>query len=76
MTSCWRVPLLYRVSRMFVVEREQEINKDTCSENTILWRISARRAKLNFLKPSGYYTYHQVQHSEILHSAHNLFTCL
>jgi hypothetical protein len=30
---------------------------------------------LNLLKPSRYFTYHQVQHSRILHGAHIAFMC-
>jgi hypothetical protein len=30
---------------------------------------------LNLLKPSGNFTYHQVQHSRILHCAHIAFMC-
>jgi hypothetical protein len=29
----------------------------------------------NLLKPSGNFTYHQVQHSRILHGAHFAFMC-
>jgi hypothetical protein len=29
----------------------------------------------NLLKPSGYYTYHQVQHSKILHADYIVFMC-
>jgi hypothetical protein len=29
----------------------------------------------NVLKPKRNYTYHQVEHSEILYSAHNVITC-
>jgi hypothetical protein len=32
-------------------------------------------ALLNLLKPSGYFAYHQVQHSRILHGVHIAFVC-
>jgi hypothetical protein len=31
------------------------------------------RISMNFLKPSGYFTYHQVYHSEILRVTHVVF---
>jgi hypothetical protein len=30
---------------------------------------------VNLLKPGGYFTYHQVQHSKILHGARTAFKC-
>ena len=30
---------------------------------------------LNLLKPTGYYTYHQVEHSKILHADYIAFMC-
>jgi hypothetical protein len=47
----------------YIVEHNQISNTSTFSENSI-----------NLLKPSGNFTYHQVQHSIILHSAHITFT--
>ena len=32
-------------------------------------------AALNVLKPNGYFTYHQVQHSQILRGVHIAFVC-
>jgi hypothetical protein len=33
------------------------------------------RIEINLLKPSGNFTYHRVQHSKILRSAHVYFMC-
>jgi hypothetical protein len=37
------------------------------------WYVSTEQTFLNLLTPSGNFTYHQVQHSEILHSAQVAF---
>jgi hypothetical protein len=32
-------------------------------------------SNINLLKPKTYFKYHQLQHSEMLYSAHNVFMC-
>ena len=40
-----------------------------------LIKYTASYLMFNLLKPTGYYTYHQVEHSKILHADYIAFMC-
>jgi hypothetical protein len=49
----------------------------------IIWKYNwkkkvciCRTGSINLLKPSGNFTYHQVQHPQILRSAHTVYLCV
>jgi hypothetical protein len=63
------------------MRRFQELHRNKTSHRAIVSATSHVRGIpqtefVTTLQPSGYYTYHQVKHSQILRSAHTVYLCV